>query len=99
MRSGAEGPRGRESRPDKARVSARPLEPTDPARPPASPGSPFAALRRAWSAPRSPQVVVLVLAAWLVVAGNLALWRSLVAIESGPRGVLIALGVAVVGGR
>jgi lipid A ethanolaminephosphotransferase len=48
----------------------------------------LAALRRAWTAPRSPQAIVLVLAAWLVVAANLALWRSVAAIESGPRGSL-----------
>ncbi|MEO5881711.1 MAG: phosphoethanolamine transferase domain-containing protein, partial [Caldimonas sp.] len=38
---------------------------------------------------------MLVLAAWTVVVGNLALWRSLTAIESGPRGLFICLGVAV----
>jgi hypothetical protein len=75
--------------------SRRPLEPAATARPPAPPGRPFAALRRAWSAPRTPQAIVLVLAAWLVLVANLALWRSVLAIERGPRGILICLGVAV----
>jgi lipid A ethanolaminephosphotransferase len=52
-------------------------------------------LRRAWSAPRSPQAIVLVLAAWLVLCANLALWKNVLAIENGPRGVLICLGVSV----
>ena len=73
-----------------------PLEPTATPRRPASPGAPLAGgLRRAWSAPRSPQAIVLVLAAWLVLSANLTLWRSVLAIESGPRGWLICLGVAV----
>ena len=38
---------------------------------------------------------MLVLSAWIVLVANLALWRSVMAIESGPRGVFIALGVAV----
>jgi len=63
-------------------------------RPAASPASPLATARRAWTAPRSAQAIVLVLAAWLVGVGNFALWRNLAAIESGPRGVLIGLGVA-----
>ena len=64
-------------------------------RPTLSPGSLVAAARRAWSAPRSAQAIVLVLAAWIVLVGNLALWRSLAAIDPGPRGVLLGLGVAV----
>ena len=71
------------------------LEPTDTAQPPASSGSLLPVLRRAWSAPRSPQAIVLVLAAWIVLVANLTLWRNVLAIESGPRGVFISLGVAV----
>ena len=72
-----------------------PSEPADAARSSAAPGSPLAALRRAWSAPRSPQAIVLVLAAWIVLVANLALWNGVMAIEPGLRGVLISLGVAV----
>jgi len=50
-----------------------------------------AALRRAWAAPRSAQAVVLVLAAWLVLAGNLALWRSVFALEPGPGGMPVGV--------
>jgi hypothetical protein len=45
-----------------------------------------AALQRVWAAPRSAQTIVLVLAAWLVLVGNLALWRSVFALESGRGG-------------
>ena len=38
---------------------------------------------------------MLVLAAWIVLVANLTLWRNVLAIESGPRGVFISLGVAV----
>ena len=54
-----------------------------------------AALRRAWAAPRSAQTIVLFLAAWLVLVGNLALWRSVFALESGRGGMLVCLGIAV----
>ena len=54
-----------------------------------------AALQRAWAAPRSAQTIVLVLAAWLVLVGNLALWRSVFALESGRGGMLACLGIAV----
>jgi lipid A ethanolaminephosphotransferase len=50
---------------------------------------------RAWSAPRSAQAVVLVLAAWLALAGNLALWRSVLPLEPGRGGALVCLGIAV----
>jgi len=75
--------------------SPLPLEHADTAKPPTGPGSIAAAARRAWSTPRSPQAIVLVLAAWLTLVGNLALWRSVTAIEAGPRGIFISLGVAV----
>ena len=54
-----------------------------------------AALQRVWAAPRSAQTIVLVLAAWLVLVGNLALWRSVFALESGRGGMLACLGIAV----
>ena len=46
-----------------------------PARPPLH--LPLAALRHAWSAPRSPQAVVLVLSLWLLLTTNWALWLRL----------------------
>ena len=52
--------------------------------------------RRAWSAPRSPQAIVLVLALWLTLIGNLALWRALAGLHAGARGVLVGAGVAVI---
>ena len=54
-----------------------------------------AALQRVWAAPRSAQTIVLVLAAWLVLVGNLALWHSVFALESGRGGMLACLGIAV----
>jgi len=54
-----------------------------------------AALQRVWAAPRSAQTIVLVLAAWLVLVGNLALWRSVFALESERGGMLACLGIAV----
>ena len=52
--------------------------------------------RRAWSAPRSAQAIVLVLALWLTLIGNLALWRALAGLHAGARGVLVGAGVAVI---
>lgn len=67
--------------------------PVPPANPPRSL---LERLRQAWTAPRSPQAVVLILALWLTVAGNLALWRALAGLQSGPRGVAVVIGVAVI---
>jgi lipid A ethanolaminephosphotransferase len=56
----------------------------------------FDACRQAWTAPRSPQAVVLVLALWLTLVGNLALWRALAGLQTGARGLLVVAGVAVI---
>ena len=56
----------------------------------AAPASLVARLRRAWSAPRSPQAVALVLALWLLATANWALWRRLPHLE-GYDGSLAAL--------
>ncbi|KLO60518.1 sulfatase [Delftia tsuruhatensis] len=56
----------------------------------AAPASLAARLRTAWTAPRSPQAVALVLALWLLATANWALWRRLPHLE-GYDGSLAAL--------
>jgi lipid A ethanolaminephosphotransferase len=48
---------------------------------PARPVGMLARLRMAWSAPRSPQAVVLVLSLWLLATSNWALWLRLPHLE------------------
>ncbi|WP_280188285.1 phosphoethanolamine transferase [Delftia sp. PS-11] len=57
----------------------------------ASSAGPLAALRRAWSAPRSPQAVVIVLSLWLLLTTNWALWLRLPHLDGydGSLGVLL----------
>jgi lipid A ethanolaminephosphotransferase len=50
--------------------------------------------RQAWSAPRSPRFVILVLSIWLTGIANLSLWRELAQIDSGGRGLLVGVVVA-----
>ncbi|MBK8072268.1 MAG: phosphoethanolamine--lipid A transferase [Ramlibacter sp.] len=54
------------------------------------------ALRRLWLAPRSPQAVVVALALWVTVAGNLALWSELFRVGVGAFSQpVLLLGIAV----
>ncbi len=53
-------------------------------------------MRRLGSTPRSPQAIVAVLALWLTLIGNVALWRALFALQGGGRGMLIVAGVALI---
>jgi lipid A ethanolaminephosphotransferase len=59
------------------------------ATPTSSPRSAFAALRRA----RSPRTIAAWLALWLAVVGNLALWRELHRIGTGPAGLAVGVGI------
>lgn len=46
-----------------------------------------------WRRPRTPQTAAVVVALWIALAGNVALWRALVAAVSGLRGVLVVAAV------
>ncbi len=67
-----------------------------PLQPAAAAPSLLARARQAWSAPRSPRLVVVALSVWLTMTANLALWRELGRIEPGARGLLIGLAVGAV---
>ncbi|MDQ6684500.1 MAG: phosphoethanolamine--lipid A transferase [Pseudomonadota bacterium] len=54
------------------------------------------ALRDAWSRPRSAQAVILVLAVWLTLFANVALWRTLLAARPGSAGLLLCLLVGLI---
>ena len=53
------------------------------------------ALRDLWFRPRTTQQAAVIVAAWIAFTGNLALWRALSDVVSGPRGAFAATAVAV----